>query len=242
VSDHFFTFIVPPDRPKIASSSHKFINARNYSLTNLNNFKQDLAESDWTRVLSSLDVDAAYGEFWNIYTDTHNKNFPLSRKRFNRNIHRRHQFMTAGLLVSRNTKNKLHKMSIVNPLPDIIQRYKNFKTIYFRVLRAAKKLHFRNKINDNIGNPKKTWETLNEILGKNKKSDTINQININDTPESDPTKIANHFNSFFTSIGTKISNNVLNVAKQPEDYIDYGRIIPEMLMGNTTPEHILKII
>ncbi len=110
------------------------------------------------------------------------------------------------------------------------------------MLRAAKKLHFRNKINDNIGNPKKTWETLNEILGKNKKSDTINQININDTPESDPTKITNHFNSFFTSIGTKISNNVPNVAKQPEDYIDYGRIIPEMLMGNTTPEHILKII
>jgi hypothetical protein len=111
--------------------------------------------------------------------------------------------MTAGLLVSRTTKNKLHKMAVANPLPDIIQRYKNYKTVYSRVLRSAKKLHFKNKINENIGNPKKTWETLNEILGKNKKSDTINQININDTPESDPTKIANHFNSFFTSIGPK---------------------------------------
>jgi hypothetical protein len=110
------------------------------------------------------------------------------------------------------------------------------------VLRSAKKLHFKNKINENIGNPKKTWETLNEILGKSKKSDTINQININDIPASDPTLIANHFNSFFTSIGTKISNSVKNVAKQPEDYIDYGRIIPEMSLGNTTPEHILKII
>jgi hypothetical protein len=77
--------------------------------------------------------------------------------------------MTAGLLVSRNTKNHLHKKSVANPLPENIQRYKTFKTIYFRVIRAAKKLHITNKINDNIGNSKKTWETLNEVLGKSKK-------------------------------------------------------------------------
>jgi hypothetical protein len=74
--------------------------------------------------------------------------------------------MTAGLLVSRNNKNNLHKQAIVNATPDNIQRYKNFKTVYFRVLRAAKKLHFTHKINSNIGDSKKTWETLNEILGK----------------------------------------------------------------------------
>jgi hypothetical protein len=150
--------------------------------------------------------------------------------------------MTAGLLVSRNTKNNLHKKSVANPTPENIQRYKTFKTTYFRVIRAAKKLHITNKINDSIGNSKKTWETLNEVLGKSKNSDTINQLNINDIPESDPTKIANHFNTFFTSIGTKISNNVLNVTKQPEDYINYGRVPPEMVLGNTTPEHVLKII
>ena len=44
------------------------------------------------------------------------------------------------------------------------------------------------------------------------------------------------------SIGTKISNNVLNVNKQPEDFINYGRIPPDMALGNTTPEHVLKII
>jgi hypothetical protein len=63
VSDHFFTFIVPPNRPKTVLSPHKFINARNYSLQNLNNFKQDLAGSDWTNVMNCHDVDAAYGEF-----------------------------------------------------------------------------------------------------------------------------------------------------------------------------------
>ena len=200
VSDHFFTFIVPPDRLKTSASIHKFVTSRNYSIQNLNNFKYELAEMNWACVLNHQDVNEAYGTFWNIYTDCHNRNFPQSRKRFNKNVHRRHPFMSAGLLVSRAAKNKLHLTAIKEPSQENIQRYKNFKTVYARVLRAAKKLNFKNRINENIGNPKKTWETLNDILGKTKKSDTISQININNVPESDPSKIANQFNTFFTSI------------------------------------------
>jgi hypothetical protein len=150
--------------------------------------------------------------------------------------------MTQGLLVSRNTKNRLHKLSIANPNVANIQRYKTYKTLYFKIVRGAKKLYFTNKLDANAGNPKKTWETLNEILGKPKKTGTVSQININETPESDPTKIANHFNTFFTSIGKKISNDIPPVQKQPEDYINYGREIPGLILGNTTPEHVLKTI
>jgi len=150
--------------------------------------------------------------------------------------------MTNGLLISRKTKNLLHKNAVSEPNVENIQKYKRYKTLYFRTLRGAKKLYFTNKLKDNAKNPKKIWQTLNEILGKEKKKENISQINIDDVPESDPTKIANHFNSFFTSIGTKIANNVQNVTKQPEDYINYGRDIPEINLGNTTHEHILKII
>jgi hypothetical protein len=150
--------------------------------------------------------------------------------------------MTLGLLVSRNTKNKLHKTSITIPTVENIQRYKNFKSTYFRVLRGAKKLYFTSKLNANVKNPKKTWETLNEILGKVKQKETLCKINVEGITESDPIKIANHLNSFFTSIGQKIADDVQNVAMQPEDYINYDRVIPDLLLGNTTPEHILKII
>ncbi|MFN9959945.1 MAG: hypothetical protein ACK55I_43230, partial [bacterium] len=79
-------------------------------------------------------------------------------------------------------------------------------------------------------------------MGKPKKNESVGQININGVPESDPSKIANQFNYFFTSIGKKISNDVPNVNIEPEDYINYGRNIPEMNLGNTTPEHVLKVI
>ena len=101
--------------------------------------------------------------------------------------------MTTGLLISRNTKNLLHKKAVADPAVANIQRYKTFKSIYFRTLRGAKKLHFTSKLNENLSNPKKTWETLNEILGKSQKRVKIGQINIDGTPETDPSKIANHF-------------------------------------------------
>jgi len=56
---------------------------------------------------------------------------------------------------------KLHRLAVSDPSLTNINKYKNFKTIYHRVLRAAKKLYYQSKLTDNASNPKKTWETLN---------------------------------------------------------------------------------
>jgi hypothetical protein len=60
--------------------------------------------------------------------------------------------------------------------------------------------------------------------------------------ETDPLKIATEFNSFFTRVGKQISNSIPPVAKAPEDYVNYNRQIPNMLLGNTTPAHVKKVI
>ncbi len=113
---------------------------------------------------------------------------------------------------------KLQK-SLSVPSAENITKYKNYKSVYHRVLRGAKKLYFTSKLETNAGNPKKTWETLNEILGKSRKSDKIDKVNINGTPSSNPIDIANHFNKFFTSVGQEISDNVPPVEINAEDYV-----------------------
>ena len=123
--------------------------------------------------------------------------------------------MTRGILISRNTKKALHKSSIAFPTAANVQKYKNYKTIYQRVLRGAKKLYFTSKLEENAKNPKKTWETLNEALGKDKKNQTVEKININGTLSNNQGDIANHFNSFFTQIGKNISNSIPPIKKNP---------------------------
>jgi len=102
--------------------------------------------------------------------------------------------------------------------------------------------YFQKKLRDNVKNSKKTWETLNEVLGKSKNNATVEKININGQLSTDPTEISNHFNSFFTQIGKNISNSIPPIQKKPEDFIQYGREIPELNLTNTTPEHVKKVI
>ena len=105
--------------------------------------------------------------------------------------------MSGGILTSRQTLKKLHKVAVSDPTPTNVDKYKRYKTAYQRILRAAKKLHFARILNDNAGNPKKTWQTLNEMLGKSSGSNTISQLDINGIVECDGTAIANKFNTFF---------------------------------------------
>jgi hypothetical protein len=85
-----------------------------------------------------------------------------------------------------------------------------------------------------------TWDTINEVQGRAKKSESVDKININGSVETDPLKIATEFNSFFTRVGKQISNSIPPVHKAPEEYVNYNRQIPNMLLGNTTPAHIKK--
>jgi hypothetical protein len=91
-------------------------------------------------------------------------------------------------------------------------------------------------------NPKKTCYTFNEILGRGRPNESVEKIIINGQDVTDPVQIATGFNTFFTSIGKDISNSIPPKEKRPEDYIDYGREIPLLNLGNTTPEHVKKVI
>jgi hypothetical protein len=175
---------------------HKTVLSRDFSQQNMLGFRNELGMADWTNVTDKTSVDEAYEEFWTTYNGLYNRFFQVKRTRFNKNKHKIHNFMTNGLLVSRNTKKNLHMTSISDPSAINIQRYKNFKTIYHRVLRGAKRLYYTSKLEENAGNPKKTWETLNEILGKSRHTETVDRINVNGIPSSDPVEIANQFNSF----------------------------------------------
>ncbi len=138
VSDHIFTFICPNSSKSINNTAKTTV-SRDFSLPCLTKFKNDLQMADWHQVLASNDVNIAYDSFWSVYNNLFESNFPLKRKRFNKNFNPKNKFMTQGLIVSRRTKKSLHVKSVSDPSPANITRYKTFKQIYQRLIRAAKK-------------------------------------------------------------------------------------------------------
>ena len=105
ISDHFPTFLSLKEHCK--SAKHKIITTRNLSQHNITNFKTALMELNWQNVLIQNDANSAFNEFWEVFQSLFDLYFPLTAKKFNRNIHRVNKFFTNGLLISRANKNKL---------------------------------------------------------------------------------------------------------------------------------------
>ena len=57
-------------------------------------------------------------------------------------------------------------------------------------------------------NPKKAWKTVNDILGRKERADDVKEIKINDHSVTSTEQIAEKFNSYFTSIGPSLAENI----------------------------------
>ena len=153
VSDHFPTFILTPNEKQ--KNDEKTKTYRSFSEDNLQNFKRMLSAASWEDVLGSNDVNSAYDAFWSTYNELFLLNFPLKKMRFNKNVHSIKPFMTKGLLESRETKKNLYLSTLTDRSLPALQRYKDYKNLYFKTLRAMKKLYFSSKLEANAKNSKK---------------------------------------------------------------------------------------
>ena len=126
--------------------------------------------------------------------------------------------MTQGLLVSRQSKIKLHKISIQSPNSSNIERYKKFRNLYNTVMRASKKMYFEKNLNLAKKNPKQSWQLIKEAIGDKKQSKNINEILVDGANITDPLQIANSFNKFFANAGKNVSNSVPPSPIPPENY------------------------
>ena len=239
VSDHFLTFLqLPSCQPRNQS---KTVKSRNFSKANLDRFRECLGNLSWRNVLNSNDVDDSYNLFWDDFSLLFEQNFPTKSVKFNKNLHKIYNYMTPGLLVSRQTKIKLHKASIHNPSNENVSCYKKFRNIYNKVMRASKKMYFDNNLKNAKQNPKKTWQLLKEAIGSTGNNSKINELIVNSEKIVDTTKMANCFNEFFSNAGKKIAQALPNSPIPPENYFIPNNT-DNLCLGTISPGEICDII
>jgi hypothetical protein len=153
ISDHFPIFfssakpkpIVPP----------KFITVRDFSVKNINAFKNDLHAISWNDVYSCEDVHECFESFSSTFNTIYNLRFPSRQIKFNKNVHKIEKWMTQGLLISRLNKLRLGKIASKHPTAENIHKFKMYRNMYNTVLRACKKAFFENQLCKYQSNMKK---------------------------------------------------------------------------------------
>ena len=76
-------------------------------------------------------------------------------------------------------------------------------------LKLLKKLFYNNKFIETNGDPRKTWQTINDLTSRKAVHSLIREINLKPgTFMSESSDLSNAFNDHFSSIGSKLVNDI----------------------------------
>lgn len=119
-------------------------------------------------------------------------------------------WFTNGLLVSRRNKIKLEKIASFCKTPENINTFKNYRNLYNKIIRLAKKMYFDKQLAFAQSDMKKTWKLLRYAINRksNTKTNSINSIFKDNILLQNPLEIANTFNEFFTTVPLDIVNKL----------------------------------
>jgi len=217
ISDHFINFMCMPVTQQ--KHKHQTISTRTINDATIRNFANQLASVSWNDVTACNDTETSFNLFWSTFYTLFELNFPTQTKKLNRNVHKLCNYMTAGLLKSRITKNKLHKIAINEPTNENCLKYRQYRNLYNTILRNSKKLYFEQNLKNSVKNPKRTWDLLKEATNQKTKTNDIKSILINGNINDNKKEMAEEFNLFFSEVGAKISNSVNPTSLEPENFV-----------------------
>ena len=240
ISDHFMNFVLLPIN--VTSRQNASIKKRNLCNENIERFRASLSNISWRNVTSSDDTNIAFELFWTDFNALFELNFPEKTVKFNKNLHPKQPFLTKGLLISRKNKLELHKLSLQSPTDSNITKYKQYRNIYATILRKSKQMYYEKTLRANKKKPKKTWDVIKEATFGHAVKSQIEKINANGNILTDPFKISNEFNNFFTKIGTEIANSIRPTTKKYSEYLPVNPNTPTLDLGTTGPIHISDIV
>ena len=121
-------------------------------------------------------------------------------------------------------------------------QYKVLRNKIVALLRLSKNNHLRDFFTKNSNDIKNTWKGIKSIISIKENNYTIpTSMTIDNKNESDPGKIAEGFNSYFSSIAEKLQHKIYGANTDYKKYLS-DRVDSNFLFQSADTEEILRII
>ena len=190
--------------------------------------------------INGNEVNIDYKGFHYNLNVIYNKYFPLvrmSRKQF-----KHKPYITKGILVSIQHKNKLLKKYISKETKIDELNYKRYKNKLVNIIKKSEENYHRSLISKYNNNNQQLWKCFGNILNKKKiKHNKIGSLEINSTVTTDQQKIVEELNNFFSKIGIKLAQKIDNSENDFREYL--GSPQPQsILISKTTVSEVTNII
>lgn len=214
LSDHCPSFLnlnanVPLENSKIK------ITYRPYSEENFNIFCEKILQTDWNSTLNLEDLNLTFQNFSNMLNAIYCESFP-SKTKFLSTKRLMKPWLSQHLLKKIKTKSyyfKLFKMGLISRLEN-----DRFKTKVNKLVRKFKTDYYINKFDQFRTNIKKSWETINCLMGRNYLRKPIEKITMGGITVSEEMDIAEYFNNFFCNIAQTLDEKLPPTTSSPTQY------------------------
>lgn len=215
---------------------------------NYDKLRGQLSRENWGRVYATQNIDSATNRFIEILQG-HIQSCICHVSTQQKTKINKKPWITQGLLSSITIKNNLYQQfqKDRNNI-DLEAKYKTYKVKLRHLLSKAKKNYFHRFIDRHKSTSKGLWACVNDICGKHKPETKIDKLKIENETITEPQKIADEFNNFYSDLGERLANkinepkyfkeNIPNLEKSMYlTPINYHEIIAAIksLKGNKTP-------
>ena len=170
----------------------------------------------WSNVDLCSDPNDMWHEWRQMFVSCMDKHAPRKLKRISE---KRVPWITKGLLNKMHRRDLIKKKAISSNDNDM---WEQFKCARNQANKQAKKRYFSDNLKVSKGNPRKTWNLINELTSrKTSKSTNILEIQVDNRTISSPGDMAEAFNDHCTNIGQVLAQEVPAAEVNPEFYLSH---------------------
>ncbi len=236
ISDHFALEAVIHSckseniEPQVKIS--RTLKAQNINL--LNHFLKNESWNFLDKYNCSNDMFNAFSNCFNYHLDIA---CPLKRSKLNQRK-RSNSWITKGILVSRDKLKFYYSIFINTQNEDFRAFYRRYKQTYKRVIKAAKAYDVNKALQTTDNFSKTAWQIINKSKGsKSQTNFGPTKIEINNGTIEDPMKIANEFNTYFSSVASSFQTQPkrpqINNVREP---------VTSMALGPVDEDEVFRVI
>ena len=221
ISDHLPNFMIIPDYLK--SELKIKYKKRDYSKFNEQDYIADLLNYQIIqKINNSENTSQKYDIFCKHLNSTIDKHAPQRYLTKNEMAIKTKPWLTKGILKSINRRIQYYKKFMSTNNQKWYDLYKIYRDKINHLIRNSKSNYYKKYFNDYKQNGKKIWKGINELISE-KKGNKSQNINLYGKGQfiTNQQQFADKFNSFFTTIGEKISDDIQDLGQH------FSQFMPE---------------
>ncbi len=225
ISDHLPIFCIITNKThKKDNKAYTTIERRHITAEKIQLLNSELSKINWD-YLQNMQINDAYENFTEKLINILDRIAPKVQRKIKSCKLIRDPWMTKVLMQFSKRISKLYRKSLGKAKTD--QTYTTYiqqRNAYNQQKREVKQNYFKNLLQTYRNNAKLTWRTINSIINKETKTDSVVQMfKVGNQILSDPKDISNGFCNFFAGVGKKYAEKVPPAIHTADRYLNKHR-------------------